>query len=161
MEFINIIMQSQITQNLTWKDNQPKRDGYRRSRLRSDDSCSTAESSMDINNEESGAASTCKNIDQIEFDWFTITNKLESQNSDFSDSPYLSKLNLPTIVEEEAEYDAWNTIKFLPNMFSKQNSEESPFWIIPKGKTSSFEDSCEHSELMNLLWKKIKCQEHY
>ena len=150
-------MQSQI-QNQNSKNNKDKRDGYRRSRFRSNDSCSTSDSSMDVNSEEFQVVSSWTEINQFELDWVQFSDKLESPISYTSDSPYLSSLNLPTILEEEAEYEAGNTIKFPVNFFSKQKSEDSPFWIIPNDKTINFEDSCEHSELMNLLWRKIQYQ---
>mmetsp|Transcript_14781 Transcript_14781/g.17102 ORF Transcript_14781/g.17102 Transcript_14781/m.17102 type:complete len:150 (-) Transcript_14781:49-498(-) len=137
--------------------NQDRRDKYRRSRGGSDDSCSTLSSSGESNVEESGS----KCVYKVQIDSSNSLSPISDDNvrrlsSDTLESPYISSLNLPMIIEEDAEYDMGNTLKLQPNCFKKEESEDSPFLVVKEKNMSNFEDSCELSQMMKSLWSQIK-----
>lgn len=92
-----------------------KRDLYKRSRNRSADSVVSAETSADTSREHSSEGSSRKGMSFLSVD-VTSANKWEDlANCDQSESPYLSALNLPTIIEEDMEEEAGKTFKWKKN----------------------------------------------
>lgn len=134
-----------------------KRDAYKRSRIQSADSLTTSDSLIETANRESSKASKPKKVSSLKVDIMVANSKFEElATNDISESPYMSALNLPMIIEEDMESEKGNTFKFKPGMFLAKEDDESPFCKEVDDMEANFEDNCEHSELMNNLWAKIK-----
>ena len=120
-----------------------------------DEFWSTMETNSDVSSENTQHSLSCKTIEEVTFDLTPISDQLtDFAISDLNENPYLSYLNLPTIIEEDAEDEVGNAIQ--QQLERKHETDDSPFWIIPKEWMKSFEDSCEWSELMKALWKNIR-----
>ena len=71
---------------------------------------------------------SCKTIEEVNFDLTPITDRsTDFILSDLSDNPYLSNLDLPVILEEDAEYDCCGTARQPRELICKNKSDDSPF----------------------------------
>ena len=116
---------------------QPQTDNksYKRLRIISDDSISTAESSPGSNSDDSFFNSPIANECETELeDLSNYSNSLQkAQEAELFTRPYLSNLNLATIIEEETECDTERSDRhkistlYLKTELVKVDSDESPF----------------------------------
>mmetsp|Transcript_26980 Transcript_26980/g.31143 ORF Transcript_26980/g.31143 Transcript_26980/m.31143 type:complete len:149 (-) Transcript_26980:61-507(-) len=141
--------------DVTVKNNQSVNDCARRLRIGSEDSSSTLESSFDVSTRDSSSKSISR-LENISDSASPKAKFVDVASYETADSPYLSALNLPVIMEEDSEYDAYNTLTVRDTIFDLAEEDDSPF--ILKSHTAKFEDSCENSDLMSSLWRGICLQ---
>mmetsp|Transcript_17838 Transcript_17838/g.17562 ORF Transcript_17838/g.17562 Transcript_17838/m.17562 type:complete len:131 (-) Transcript_17838:146-538(-) len=127
-----------------------KRQMYKLYKSSSNESNSSEESypeekKEDCKSDESGSSK------KIEFS--SSSEMEEYYKSCMTESPLYSSLNLPMIVEEEAESEYGKPIADL-NLES-DDEDDSPFFVVPTSKLS-FEDRCEYSGLMKQIWNHSK-----
>ena len=140
---------SKINDELHFKNNGVKPKCYQ------DEFWLTMETNSEASSENTRHSLSCKTIEEVTLDLTPIAaQSFDFAISDLNENPYLSNLSLPTIIEEDVEDEAGNAIR--QPLERRLEVDDSPFWIIPKERSKSFEDSCECSQLMSVLWKNIK-----
>lgn len=141
----------------TTNNRQSKIDNFKRNRIRSADSISTAETATEVVKELNLNNSSAKVVSDSFLEVSPESTKWDSiSNIDWVSSPYLSALNLPTIYEEETESWAGSPSKHKNKLNRKATDADSPFCKISAKGESKFENSCAHSKLMSSLWAQIK-----
>lgn len=72
---------------------------------------------------------------------------------------YMSALNLPIILEEDAESENGKNLNFNRQLSlgceDEEEDDNSPFCVVIKNRKSHFENGQDNSKLMKNLWSKV------